>query len=627
MKHCIATVCLSGTLPEKIRAAAGVGFDGIEIFENDLLYFNGSPSDIRKMCADAGLEIMLYQPFRDFEGGPRGRVAQQLERAKRKFALMNELGTDKILVCSNVSPTAIANDDIVTDDLYALAEAAKDHGITVGYEALAWGSHINSYRHAWKVVQAANHSHLGIILDSFHTLSINDDLSGLAHIPGDKIVFVQIADAPRLKMDVLQWSRHHRNFPGQGDFDLAPFLAPIMAAGYQGPLSLEVFNDHFRAANVVGTASDALSSLLYLEEQTAALLERNGQKQPESLAAFNPPPAPEHQGIEFIEFAVDEAAAQHLGGILECFGFQAAGRHRSKDVTLYRQGGINLILNAQRDSLADGFFSMHGTSMCALAYRVANAEAQYRRADEYGCYYYESAVGSNEKHIPAVRAPNGSLQYFVDSDIYPVDFVLTEASQPAHLQRIDHVALGIAPDQLDSWTLHLRSVYGFRHDPEQTVIDPYGIMNSRVLHNDNGSVRIVLNASDNQNTILSRSMQHYKGSGLQHIAFSSNDIFAAVRQMRDKGAQLLDIPANYYDDLQARFGLDDAFTAKLREHHMLYDTDGKGGEFLHVYSQIIDNRFFLEVIQRIGGYDQYGAANTPVRLMAQDLYWKRNQAA
>lgn len=625
MKHSIATVCLSGTLPEKIRAAAGVGFDGIEIFENDLLYFNGSPADIRKMCEDAGLEIMLYQPFRDFEGGPRGRLAQQLERAKRKFALMNELGTDKILVCSNVSPTTIANDDVVTADLYALAEAAKEHGVTVGYEALAWGSHINSYRHAWKVVQAANHANLGIILDSFHTLSINDDLSELATIPGDKIVFVQIADAPRLKMDVLQWSRHHRNFPGQGDFDIAAFMAPIISAGYQGPLSLEVFNDHFRAANVVGTASDALASLLYLEEQTAALLARNGKKQPENPILFNPPAAPVHEGIEFIEFAVDETAAQNLGAVLQSFGFQAAGQHRSKDVTLYRQGGINLILNAQRDSLADGFFSMHGTSMCAMAYRVADADAQYRRADDYGCYCFESQVGSNEKHIPAVRAPNGSLQYFVDDDIYPVDFMLTEQPQQSHLQRIDHVALGVAPDQLDTWTLHLRSVFGYTHDPELTVIDPYGIMNSRVLHTANGSVRIVLNASENQNTILSRSMQNYKGSGLQHIAFSSSDIFAAVRQMRANGAQLLDIPANYYDDLQARFGLDDDFTAKLREHHMLYDTDGKGGEFLHVYSQIIDNRFFLEVIQRIGGYDQYGAPNTSVRLMAQDLYWKKQQ--
>ena len=95
--------------------------------------------------------------------------------------------------------------------------------------------------------------------------------------------------------------------------------------------------------------------------------------------------------------------------------------------------------------------------------------------------------------------------------------------------------------------------------------------------------------------------------------------------MRANGAQLLDIPENYYDDLQARFGLDDHFTNRLREHHMLYDADGKGGEFLHVYSQPIENRFFFEIIQRIGGYDSYGAANAPVRLVAQDLYWKKHQ--
>lgn len=624
MKHSIATVSLSGTLPEKLKAIAAVGFDGVEIFENDLLYFDGTPADIRNMCADLGLEIMLFQPFRDFEGGPRGRLAQQLDRAERKFELMHELGTDRILVCSNVSPTTITNDEIIAADLLALAERAQQHNIQVGYEALAWGAHVSSYRHAWKLVQMANHPNLGIILDSFHTLSINDDLSELGHIPPEKIVFIQLADAPRMKMDVLEWSRHFRNFPGQGDLDVTAFITPLLANGYTGPLSLEIFNDSFRAAPGFATTADARRSLFYLEEKAARAIRQSGKNLPDT-ELFMPPSPPEYKGVEFLEFAVNDESATRLGQVLQQFGFQQTGSHKTKNVALYQQGGVNLILDAEPDSLADAFYGIHGTSVCATAYTVSNAEQLYQRAVEYGCYFYESKVGPNERHIPAVRAPNGGLQYFVDNDIYSTDFDTCAYTGNPLLHRIDHVALGLPSDRIDSWTLHLRAIFGFIPEADLTLPDPYGLMKSRVLRSANGSIRLPLNISDNQNTVLSRSVATYKGTGLQHVAFSSNDIFTTVKQLRANGAQLLDIPENYYDDLQARFGLDDHFTNRLREHHMLYDADGKGGEFLHVYSQPIENRFFFEIIQRIGGYDSYGAANAPVRLVAQDLYWKKHQ--
>ncbi|MDB5773044.1 MAG: 4-hydroxyphenylpyruvate dioxygenase, partial [Burkholderia sp.] len=203
MLHSIATVSLSGTLPEKLKAISDAGFDGVEIFENDLLYFDGTPRDVKRMAGDLGLQIFLFQPFRDFEGVPPDRFTQNLLRAERKFELMHELGTTKILACSNVSAAVIPDDDLIADQLRALAELAASHGITVGYEALAWGRHVNSYRHAWRLVETVSHPNFGLILDSFHTLSIEDDLTLLSSIPGDRIVFVQIADAPKLAMDVL----------------------------------------------------------------------------------------------------------------------------------------------------------------------------------------------------------------------------------------------------------------------------------------------------------------------------------------------------------------------------------------------------------------------------------------
>jgi 4-hydroxyphenylpyruvate dioxygenase len=163
------------------------------------------------------------------------------------------------------------------DQLGALARAAEAAGVIAGYEALAWGKHVKTYRHAWKLVNAVNHPNLGLVLDSFHTLSLNDTVDGIADIPGERIAFVQIADAPKLAMDVLEWSRHYRCFPGQGDFDLANFTAQVVKTGYSGPLSLEIFNDGFRAAPTTITAADGHRSLLFLEEQTRALLESTQQ--------------------------------------------------------------------------------------------------------------------------------------------------------------------------------------------------------------------------------------------------------------------------------------------------------------------------------------------------------------
>src|SRR5689334_2834318 len=194
----IATVSLSGTLPEKLEAAAAIGFDGVEIFENDLLTYDGPPAEIRPLADRLGLAIPIYQPFRDFEAMPDPVRARNLDRAERKFDIMQELGTDLVLVCSNVQPAAIDDDARAAADLAEMAERAARRGLRVGYEALAWGRHVKRWGHAWKIVQQAGHPALGLILDSFHTLAIGDDPSGIAGVPGDRLFFVQLADAPVL---------------------------------------------------------------------------------------------------------------------------------------------------------------------------------------------------------------------------------------------------------------------------------------------------------------------------------------------------------------------------------------------------------------------------------------------
>ncbi|HEY6611341.1 MAG TPA: 3-dehydroshikimate dehydratase QuiC [Pseudomonas sp.] len=619
MHRSIATVSLSGTLPEKLEAIAAAGFDGVEIFENDLLYYGGSPREVRKLAADLGLEITLFQPFRDFEGCRRDRLARNLDRAERKFDLMQELGTDLVLVCSNVAADALGERQILIDDLHLLAERAGARGLRIGYEALAWGRHVNTYQQVWDIVRAADHPNLGVLLDSFHTLSLKGDPSAIAEIPGDKIFFVQMADAPLLNMDVLEWSRHFRCFPGQGDFDLPGFLAPILKSGYRGPLSLEIFNDGFRAAPPRSTAVDGHRSLLYLEEKTRLLLEE--QHQPvEPGVLFAPPPASRYDGIEFLEFAVDEAHGAQLGQWLTRLGFVEAGRHRSKNVSLLRQGDINLVLNAEPYSFAHSFFEAHGPSLCATALRVRDGQQALERASQYGGQPYRSLVGPNEREIPAVRAPDGSLIYLADRDaqghsIYETDFDLKDSADLGILKRIDHVAMALPAEGMDSWVLFYKSLFDFTADDEVVLPDPYGLVKSRAIRSRCGSVRLPLNISENRNTAIAHSLSTYRGSGVHHIAFDCDDIFVAVEQAKEAGVALLDIPMNYYDDLAARFDFDDEFLSQLAYFNVLYDRDAQGGELFHVYTEPFAERFFFEILQR-KDYAGYGAANVAVRLAA-----------
>src|SRR6185312_8455890 len=199
-------------------------------------------------AGDLGLTIDLYQPFRDFEAVPPAQLERNLRRAEAKFDVMAQIGATTMLVCSNVSEAAIDDDALAAAQLRALAERAAARGMRIAYEALAWGRHVSEYDHSWRIVERADHPALGVCLDSFHILSRGTDLTTVAGIPAEKIFFLQLADAPRLRMDVLHWSRHYRCFPGQGGFDLAHLLAEVLRAGYEGPLSLEVFNDVFRRA-------------------------------------------------------------------------------------------------------------------------------------------------------------------------------------------------------------------------------------------------------------------------------------------------------------------------------------------------------------------------------------------
>lgn len=608
----IATVSISGTLPEKLSAIAAAGYQGVEIFENDLLYYTGTPADVRNMADDLGLKITLFQPFRDFEGGTRAQFAANLARAKRKFALMHELGCDTLLLCSNVQADSSADFEQQVADLRALATLAEQENIRIGYEALAWGAHVNRWYQAWERVKAVDSPAMGIVLDSFHILALGDDLSRLHEVPMDKITFLQLADAPLMKMDVLEWSRHFRCFPGQGELPLVEFTRELTRLGYRGPWSLEIFNDGFRASPNGATAKDGYRSLLWLEEQTRRAL---GESDAE---LFHTADLPTFKDIEFIEFAASPAEAKKLGVMLNGMGFQLAGMHRSKQVALWSNGGARVIINYQPYSWADHFYQRHGVSLCAMALRVSASAPIVARARAYGYATWQGEVGPNESTIPAVRAPDGSLVYLVDDekDIYAQDFNLTAAATDGQLLGIDHLALGMEADSRDNWVMFFRAVLGFTLEHEQTMPDPYGLVRSLAVQSPQGNVRLALNISQSRATQIARSVACYQGAGLQHAAFASDDLPTFLENQPLAASLSLPVPANYYEDLQARFG-DAAQVETLQRQQILYDRDGAGGEFLHRYTwPFSEGRFFFELTERRHGYAQYGAVNAAVRLAA-----------
>ncbi|CAN7652950.1 sugar phosphate isomerase/epimerase and 4-hydroxyphenylpyruvate domain-containing protein [Bosea sp. LjRoot90] len=610
----IATVSLSGDLADKLQAIAAAGFDGVEVFENDFLTFDGNPRDVGRMIADLGLAIVAFQPFRDFEGMPEPLRARTFERARRKFELMNELGAKLMLICSNVSPQSLGGIDRAAHDLSELGDLASKHDVRVGFEALAWGKHVNDYRDAWEIVRRANHERIGLILDSFHTLARCSPLEPIASIPGDRIELVQLADAPQLDMDVLSWSRHFRNFPGQGDLAVADFLRAVEATGYSGPLSLEIFNDQFRAGSAKRVAVDGLRSLIQLADQTARLSDPAKAEMPDRAPLL---------GVEFLEFALDEEPAQALTTLFSALGFHKSGEHRSKAVTRWSQGGINLIVNTEKDGFAQSHAIMHGPGVCALALRVADVGATMARARALKDTTFEQSVGPDEMEIPAIRGVGGSLIYFTEprhdgAQSWHDDFIATGAggSAPALLTDVDHISQSMDYDEMLSWLLFYTSLFALDRIPQLAIADPAGLVQSRPLVAADGSVRLILNGSQATRTLSSRFVSEHFGSGVQHIAFTSPDIFAAVTAMRAAGLDFLDIPENYYDDLEARYGLEPAFLDRLREHHILYDRDGEA-EFLQVYTHVFAQRFFFEIVERRGGYAGFGAVNAPVRLAAQ----------
>ena len=602
MKTSIATVCLSGTLEDKLRACAFAGFDGVEIFEPDLVVSPSSPEDIRSLAADLGLTLDLYQPFRDFDGVTEPLLAANLRRAASKFTIMNRLGIDTILLCSNVGTATIDNDEVSASQLQRLGAVAADHGVKVAYEALAWGKYVNDFERAQRIVDLADHASIGTCLDSFHILSRAWNPAAIETIAAEKIFFVQLADAPLLSMDVLSWSRHHRVFPGEGDFDLPTFLAHVVRSGYRGPVSLEVFNDVFRQGDERRTAVDAMRSLIWLEDRTSLLLAEQGvESYPMQLTTI--PRVDDPTGFDFAEVKAENTRA--VGDLAFQLGFSFDGHHRTKPVQLWSQGDARIIINEQQARhLQPG--------ITALGFTVTDASAAAARALALKATAVPRPNQADEEVLQGFYAPDGTEVFLVDgSAAWTQEFTVGREKPTAPtiqtITHIDHVNLAQDWQHFDEAVLFYESTLSLAAQASMDVPGPSGLVRSQVVRTEDGRVRLALN--------LAPLAEEQAAAYPQHLAFACTDLVAVARQARHRGLNFMPVPPNYYEDIDARFELDPEFLATLQQLDLLFDRDDRG-HFLHFYTETVGSLFF-EVVQRLGDYDGYGAPNAPVRLAAQ----------
>jgi len=322
-------------------------------------------------------------------------------------------------------------------------------------------------------------------------------------------------------------------------------------------------------------------------------------------------------GFEFVEYCSPDP--ERLGAVFETMGFSAVARHRSKNVVLYRQGEVNFILNNEPGSFAADFARQHGPSACAMAFRVADAGRAYQMALDRGATAVPNHVGPMELNIPTIQGIGHSRLYLVDrygarGSIYDVDFVPIDGVDPAAcsvgLTYIDHLTHNVYRGNMDVWARFYETVFNFR---EVRYFDIEGKLTglvSRAMTSPDGKIRIPINESPDEKSQIAEYLRQYHGEGIQHIALGTDDIFAAVEALAERGVRFLDTPDAYYDKLDARLPGHGQDTARLRRDRILIDgapTQGQG-LLLQIFTDTVIGPIFFELIQRAGN-EGFGEGN------------------
>ncbi len=323
-------------------------------------------------------------------------------------------------------------------------------------------------------------------------------------------------------------------------------------------------------------------------------------------------------GFEFVEYTAEDTAA--LGALFESMGFDAVARHRSKDVTLYRQNDINFIVNAEPESFAQSFARVHGPSACAMGFRVRNAANAYEHLIAAGATPHHGRVGPMELNIPAIKGIGDSVIYLVDryreQSIYDVDFVPTggAALRTPHgvgLTYIDHLTHNVFQGRMDRWADFYERLFNFRQIRYFDIEGKLTGLHSRAMTSPCGKIRIPINESADDKSQIAEYLEAYNGEGIQHIALGTDDIHATVEMLRERGIAFMDPPPDdYYAAVDHRLPDHGEDLDRLQRNAILIDgaPTPDGGRLLQIFTRTVIGPIFFEIIQRKGD-EGFGEGN------------------
>ena len=325
-------------------------------------------------------------------------------------------------------------------------------------------------------------------------------------------------------------------------------------------------------------------------------------------------------GFEFVEFA--SPTPNVLEPVLRMLGFTEVARHRSKNVSLYRQGEINFIVNREPKSFAAYFAAEHGASACGMAFRVRDSHQAYERALELGAQPMDMPTGPMELRLPAIKGIGGAPLYLIDrfgdgTSIYDIDFRFidgVERHPKGHgLRDIDHLTHNVYRGRMSYWAAFYERIFNFREIRYFDIKGEYTGLTSRAMTAPDGKIRIPLNEEASKSTgQIEEFLMKFNGEGIQHVALLTDDLLSSVDRLRDAGVPLMSAPpATYYEMLEERLPGHSENASELQSRGILLDGTTAGNKrrlLLQIFSQTLLGPVFFEFIQRKGD-DGFGEGN------------------
>ncbi len=325
-------------------------------------------------------------------------------------------------------------------------------------------------------------------------------------------------------------------------------------------------------------------------------------------------------GFEFVEYS--STNPEELEKLFTDLGFTEVAKHKSKNVTLWRQGGINFILNKEKTGQPKEFTEVHGPSANAMAFRIKDVPKAIARAKEYGYEVIESNAAPTELTIPALRGIGGSLVYLVDKygdkgEIYDIDFNFYEGvdrnPKGAGLYEIDHLTHNVKRGDMEKWAKYYEDLFNFRQIRYFDIQGKMTGLRSKAMTSPDGKIRIPINESTDDQSQIEEYLREHNGEGIQHIALATDDIYTTVETLRARGMKFMDTPDTYYDRVDERIPNHGEDLERMRKNRILLDGEAADKEhdeqlLLQIFTNTVIGPLFFEIIQRKGN-EGFGEGN------------------